>query len=185
MRENTLTLEPLPKRHPRRMLVVWTHGEPDSVICKRILTDIKPFFENILEVSVPSRTVVKQGRKVEESVAPGYIYIKVRDPDANLYDAIGRVKGVGGFIGKDWKESLLGIPLSDVRKMREMEDTAEKLATDFQVGDLILVKSGLLEGAKGRVVEVTDKVKAEVVILGRHVPHLFLREEVKIIESVR
>jgi transcription antitermination factor NusG len=184
MREDVITLAEPPKRHPRKMLIVWTFGESDFAVKARILQEVVPYFPNILEVIIPEKDVIEKTGKVTKAATPGYIYIKIIHPSYDLYDAIERVKGVGGFVAKDYDTALLGMSVEDTQKLRDLVRREIVERYSIQPGDVVRSVTGLLVGVKGLVKEVSgSKIVVEVALLGRMCALDFEESELELVET--
>lgn len=125
--------------------------------------------DDIFEVAVPTEEYVdtKKGKNEikERKLFPGYVLIKMIVNDESWY-LVRNTRGVTGFVGPESKP----IPLSP----EEVEDLGVQevvLPTvDFEVGDVVKVKSGPFENFMGTIDDINlekSKVKVYVSMFGR------------------
>lgn len=130
--------------------------------------------DQILEVSVPTQEVVeiKNGvrKRVEKKMFPGYVLLHMVMND-EVWFVVRNTRGVTGFVGPDSKQP---VPLSeeDMYNMG-LRDKGEEVVVDFEVGDTIMVGSGVWEGTTGIIKSInTHKqiVTINVELFGRETP---------------
>lgn len=126
----------------------------------------------IPEVMVPTEDVVEKKGSVEKIVKrkifPGYVVIKMVMTDESWY-VVRNTRGVTGFVGPGSKP----VPLSDEEVERMGVDTIRVADIDFNIGDLVTIKSGSMEGFSGRIKEIDNarrKVQVTVSMFGRETP---------------
>ncbi|GHS95877.1 transcription termination/antitermination protein NusG [Synergistales bacterium] len=123
-------------------------------------------------IPVEERVFVKDGksRKVSRKLYPGYALVEMLLDEESWY-VVRHTPGVTGFVGA----GSYPLPLSD-KEIRDIlirvgkEQTKPKVEIDLRLGDTVKVKSGLLAGQVGPVVEVIPekgKVKFTVSGFGR------------------
>lgn len=106
----------------------------------------------ILAVSVPEEEVIeeKNGKRYTRfrKIFPGYCLVKMIVTDESWY-VVRNTKGVTGFVGPNSKP----IPLTqeEVINMGLEEAPKKVYRTDFEVGEKVVVKSGVFEGFTGEV----------------------------------
>ncbi len=112
--------------------------------------------DQILEVRVPLQEVIEMKGGVKKNVSkkmfPGYVLVNMVMNDDTWY-VIRNTRGVTGFVGPGSEP----VPLSEA-EMRNLGiacDVANaEIEIDFEVGDLIEVISGALQGRQGRVKDI-------------------------------
>lgn len=137
----------------------------DKTIANRKLQD------TILEVSVPLQDVVevKDGvRKIsQKKMFPGYVLIHMVMNDDTWY-VVRNTRGVTGFVGPGSKP----VPLSP-DEMARMGIGTTSIQVDFEVGDSVVVISGVWEGTAGMIRDVNagkQSVTIAVDMFGRETP---------------
>ncbi len=118
--------------------------------------------EQILEVCVPMEEVteLKNGKeKVSyKKLFPGYVLIHMYKNDETWF-IVRNTRGVTGFVGPGGKETPLSeeeieaLGLGDFIK----KDEPKKVIINFEIGDLIVVKSGPWEGTLGVVQSINEQ----------------------------
>lgn len=125
--------------------------------------------DDIFEVAVPTEEYVdaKQGKnKIKErKLFPGYVLIKMIVNDESWY-LVRNTRGVTGFVGPASKP----VPLSaeEVKALGVQE--AVLPTVDFEVNDVVKVKSGPFESFMGTIENINldkRKVKVYVSMFGR------------------
>jgi len=123
----------------------------------------------IQEVEVPMEDVIeeKNGEQkvVKRKVFPGYVVIKMVMNDESWY-VVRNTRGVTGFVGPGSKP----VPLSDEEVQRMGVEQVRVASIDLEVGDLVDVKSGPMEGFNGKVESIDNesrKVTVKVQMFGR------------------
>ncbi len=143
----------------------------------KVKANIKKTIENrklqdqILEVSVPMQNVVelKNGDKkqVQKKMFPAYVLINMVMNDDTWY-VVRNTRGVTGFVGPGSKP----VPLTEEEMLR-MGLCKDETSISFEVGDIVMVTSGIWENTTGIVKEVNDEkqyVKINVDMFGRETP---------------
>ncbi len=127
--------------------------------------------DQILEVSVPMQNVVelKNGAKkqVQKKMFPAYVLINMIMNDDTWY-VVRNTRGVTGFVGPGSKP----VPLTE-EEMLSMGLCKDEMSVSFEVGDIVMVTSGIWENTTGIVKEVNDEkqyVKINVDMFGRETP---------------
>lgn len=116
---------------------------------------------------------VKDGKKkmVERKVFPGYVLVEMIVNDRSWY-AVRNTPGVTGFVGSGTKP----IPLTDeeVKQiMRAMGVVEERPKIDFQLQQLVRLKTGPFVDQVGRISDINEergKLKVLVDMFGRETP---------------
>lgn len=131
---------------------------------------------HILEVFVPTHdtiTVRANGDKVKKpkNIFPGYILVKMVVTNESWY-IVRNTPNVTGFLGA----GTVPVPVSGAELDKLKGALAEKntaFTIKFQLGELVIIKSGAFEGSEGKILEINEEkglVKVEVNILGRDTP---------------
>lgn len=127
--------------------------------------------DQILEVSVPMQNVVevKNGAKkqVQKKMFPAYVLINMIMNDDTWY-VVRNTRGVTGFVGPGSKPVAL-----TEEEMRCMGLRKEETSGGFEVGDTVVVTSGVWENTTGIVTEVNDLkqfVTINIDMFGRETP---------------
>lgn len=154
----------------------------------KVKANIEKIIENtkmedqILEVSVPMQDVieVKNGIKklVQKKMFPGYVLLHMVMND-DVWYVVRNTRGVTGFVGPDSKQP---VPLTDL-EMRSMGIKNKELTVDFEVGETVIVTSGVWENTTGLIKQInTHKqiVTISVDMFGRETPVEISFSEVKV-----
>ena len=127
--------------------------------------------EEILEVRVPLQDVVemKNGAKkvVQKKMFPGYVLINMVMNDDTWY-VVRNTRGVTGFVGPGSKP----VPLTE-EEMVSMGLCREEMSVAFEVGDTVMITSGVWENTTGIVKEVNNLkqyVTINIDMFGRETP---------------
>ncbi len=140
-------------------------------IAKENLETVKVKFnlqDRIFDIIIPMESVLeeKKGKKVlvERRSMPCYIFVKMIYGD-DLWHNVTRTRGVTGFVGPN------GRPLA-LTEDEVMKNKLEKIRIeiDLQVGDLVEIIDGALEGTIGKVMVVnpnSDTATVQVEMFGR------------------
>lgn len=126
----------------------------------------------ILDVRVPTEDVVEEKgddkKVVKRKLFPGYVVVKMVMTDESWY-IVRNTRGVTGFVGPGSKP----VPLSDEEVERMGVEVIRMKEIDFNVGDIVSIKSGPMEGFQGSVTSInneTRKVNVSVSMFGRETP---------------
>lgn len=130
----------------------------------------------IFRIVIPMEKEVelnKDGKKrvVEHKVFPGYVLVEMIVNDRSWY-AVRNTPGVTGFVGSGTKP----IPLTDeeVRQIMASMGVEEARAhIDFQLQQLVRLKSGPFADQVGKIAEINEergKLKVLVDMFGRETP---------------
>lgn len=138
--------------------------------------------DQILEVSVPMQDVieVKNGvkKRVQKKLFPGYVLLHMVMND-DVWYVVRNTRGVTGFVGPDSKQP---VPLSDA-EMRSMGIKNDEVTVDFEIGDTVMVTSGVWENTTGQIKQInTHKqiVTISVDMFGRETPVEISFSDVKV-----
>ena len=130
----------------------------------------------IFNVVIPMEKEVelsKEGKKklVERKVFPGYVLVEMIVNDRSWY-AVRNTPGVTGFVGSGTKP----IPLTDAEVqqiMHSMGVEEERPHIDFQLQQMVRLKSGPFADQVGRICDINEergKLKVLVDMVGRETP---------------
>lgn len=110
----------------------------------------------IMDIKVPVEDVVeKRGDKekiVQRKIFPGYVVIKMVMNEESWY-VVRNTRGVTGFVGPGSKP----VPLSDAEVERMGVETVRNESVKFNVGDLVEIKSGPMEGFSGNIEKIDNE----------------------------
>lgn len=128
--------------------------------------------DQILEVSVPMQDVieVKNGvkKQVQKKLFPGYVLLHMVMND-DVWYVVRNTRGVTGFVGPDSKQP---VPLTEA-EMKSMGIVNDDVIVDFEIGDTVMVTSGVWENTLGVIKSInTHKqiVTISVDLFGRETP---------------
>jgi transcriptional antiterminator NusG len=168
-----------------RWYIIHTYSGYENKVAENIgkIVENRKMHDKILDVCIPVEKVVEVRNdktvEVERKILPTYVVVKLaveysdkenvlKVPD-ETWHAIRYTSGVTGFVGPDGKP----VPLSaeEVRKLG-LEGTADgadgSSATvtevSYEVGDLVTITEGLMEGSAG-VDETIDTVNGVVRVI--------------------
>lgn len=139
--------------------------------------------DQILEVSVPMLAVteLKDGleKQADKKMFPGYVLVKMVMNQDTWY-VVRNTRGVTGFVGPGSEPT----PLSEEEMMNMgfQEMSEPEMVIDFEVGDMITVIAGALEGTVGAIRTINKSKKTitiNVDMLGRETPVELNFNEVK------
>ncbi len=137
--------------------------------------------DEILEIRIPTREVVenRDGKTVvsEKKLFPGYVMVRMYLSD-DVWYLIRNTRGVTGFVGPEAKP----IPLKEEELMNMGLMERPQVIPEFEVGDIITVVNGPLEGFSGPIEEVMPgqgKVRVNVSMFGRQTPTEFEFSQIK------
>ena len=154
----------------------------------KVKANIEKMIENrklqdqIIEVSVPMQDVieVKNGvrKRVQKKMFPGYVLLHMLMND-DVWYVVRNTRGVTGFVGPDSKQP---VPLSEL-EMRNMGIKGEDLVLDFEIGDTVMVVTGVWENTTGVIKQIIPHkqiVTISVDLFGRETPVEISFSDVKI-----
>lgn len=129
--------------------------------------------EQILEVSVPMQNVVevKNGAKkqVQKKMFPAYVLINMIMNDDTWY-VVRNTRGVTGFVGPGSKP----VPLTEEEMISMgLNNNEEELSVNFEVGDTVVVTSGVWENTAGVIKSINQQkqfVTINIDMFGRETP---------------
>ncbi len=166
------------EKQDRHWYVIHTYSGYENKVRTNLERKVQSLgMENeIFNVIIPMEKEVelsKDGKKkmVERKVFPGYVLVEMIVNDRSWY-AVRNTPGVTGFVGSGTKP----IPLTDVEVqqiMRAMGVEEERPHIDFQLQQLVRLKSGPFIDQVGRVSDINEergKLKVLVDMFGRETP---------------
>lgn len=141
----------------------------------KVASNIQTVVENrnlhdlIQEVVIPTETVVEvkdDGTKKEyqRKLMPGYVFVKMVMTDDSWY-VVRNTRGCTGFVGPEGEPQ----PLTD-EEVRNNSLERVSVEVNYEVGDLVNVIDGPLEGFSGTVNEIdvdNNSVQVTVSMFGR------------------
>lgn len=139
--------------------------------------------DQILEVAVPMQDMLemKNGAKkqVSKKMFPGYVLIHMYMNDDTWY-VVRNTRGVTGFVGPGSKP----VPLTEA-EMKPLGINIPQVVIDFEVGDSVMVTSGVWENTIGVIKTINEhkqSVTISVDMFGRETPVELAFTEVKKVE---
>ena len=125
----------------------------------------------IEEVMVPTETITENHdgkvKTYESKIYPSYVYVKMVMTDESWY-ICRNTRGCTGFVGPGSKP----IPLTD-EEVANLGVVKKPTEINVEVGDLVSIVSGNLEGFEGKVKEIDEAAGTAVVtvsMFGRETP---------------
>ena len=161
----------------KRWYVIHTYSGYENKVSANLERKVHSLgMENeIFRIVIPmeNEVEIKDGKKrsVQRKVFPGYVLVEMIVNDRSWY-AVRNTPGVTGFVGSGSKP----IPLTDdeVRQiMRSMGVEESRPKIDFQLHQLVRLKTGPFADCLGKVSEINDergKLKVLVDMFGRETP---------------
>lgn len=170
-----------------RWYIIHTYSGYENKVAENIgkFVENRKMQDKILGVCIPVEKVVEVREdktvEVERKIFPSYVVVKLaveysdKEGEENVlkvpdetWHAIRYTSGVTGFVGPDGRP----VPLSqeEVRKLgleaSDGDETATSTVTEvsYEVGDLVTITDGLMEGNSG-VVEEIDTAKGVVRVI--------------------
>ena len=144
---------------------------------QKVTDDIKKTIENrnmqdqILDVKIPLQNVVEEKngtkRQVQKKLFPAYVLIHMIMNDDTWY-VVRNTRGVTGFVGPGSKP----VPLTQ-EEMDKMGIMIDEQTVSFEVGDNIVVTSGVWENTTGVIQSISESrqiVTINVNMFGRETP---------------
>ncbi len=119
----------------------------------------------VAEVEVPViKDGVDTGKTRKKNLYPGYIYIEMIMTD-HAWDVIRNTPGVTGFVGSSGKGTKpFPIPREEIEPvLKRMGMVDDSMYDRYNVGDLVKVIKGPLEGTEGKILSI-DKESGVVQI---------------------
>ena len=143
--------------------VAHTFSGYENKVASNILTVVenRNLHDLIFEVAIPTETVKElksdgTEKEYQRKLMPGYVFVKMIMTDDSWY-VVRNTRGCTGFVGPEGEPQ----PLTD-------EEVSVKV--NYEVGDLVNVVDGPLEGFSGTVDEIdvdNNSVKVTVSMFGR------------------
>lgn len=157
----------------------------------KVANDLKIVVENrnlsdmIQEIVVPTETVVEikedgTKKEVERKIFPSYLLVKMVMTDDTWY-IVRNTRGCAGFVGPEGKP----VPLTE-EEVRNLGVDKVTVEVAYEVGDLVNVIDGPLEGFSGTVESVdieNDSVQVIVSMFGRETAVDFELDQLEKVES--
>lgn len=165
------------EKQEKRWYVIHTYSGYENKVSANLERKVHSLgMENeIFRIVIPmeNEVEVKDGKKrsVQRKVFPGYVLVEMIVNDRSWY-AVRNTPGVTGFVGSGSKP----IPLTEdeVRQiMRSMGVEESRPKIDFQLHQLVRLKSGPFADCLGKVSEINEergKLKVLVDMFGRETP---------------
>ena len=165
------------EKQEKRWYVIHTYSGYENKVSANLERKVHSLgMENeIFRIVIPmeNEVEIKDGKKrsVQRKVFPGYVLVEMIVNDRSWY-AVRNTPGVTGFVGSGSKP----IPLTEdeVRQiMRSMGVEESRPKIDFQLHQLVRLKSGPFAACLGKVSEINEergKLKVLVDMFGRETP---------------
>ena len=165
------------EKQEKRWYVIHTYSGYENKVSANLERKVHSLgMENeIFRIVIPmeNEVEIKDGKKrsVQRKVFPGYVLVEMIVNDRSWY-AVRNTPGVTGFVGSGSKP----IPLTEdeVRQiMRSMGVEESRPNIDFQLHQLVRLKSGPFADCLGKVSEINEergKLKVLVDMFGRETP---------------
>jgi len=133
--------------------------------------DTRRMRDLILETMIPTEDVTEitednKKKTVTRLIYPGYVFIKMVATDPRAWHLVRNIRGVTGFVG----EANKPVPLTDVEIDTLGVERKAEVVTAYEVGDLVGIIEGPLDGFSGNIVELDAEknyVKVLVSMFGR------------------
>ena len=140
--------------------VAHTFSGYENKVASNILTVVenRNLHDLIFEVAIPTETVYQR------KLMPGYVFVKMIMTDDSWY-VVRNTRGCTGFVGPEGEPQ----PLTD-EEVRNNALERVSVKVNYEVGDLVNVVDGPLEGFSGTVDEIdvdNNSVKVTVSMFGR------------------
>lgn len=157
----------------------------------KVASDLKIVVENrnlsdmIQEIVVPTETVVEikedgTKKEVERKIFPSYLLVKMVMTDDTWY-IVRNTRGCAGFVGPEGKP----VPLTE-EEVKNLGVEKVTVEVAYEVGDIVNVIDGPLEGFSGTVESVdieNDSVQVIVSMFGRETAVDFELDQLEKVES--
>ena len=158
----------------------------------KVASDLKIKVENqnltdmIQDVRIPTETVVEvkedgTKKEIERKLFPSYIYIKMVMTDETWY-IVRNTRGCAGFVGPEGKP----VPLTDDEVKRALGTETVAIKVAYEVGDIVNVIDGPLEGFSGTVETIdaeNNSVQGLVSMFGRETSVDFELDQLEKVED--
>ena len=149
--------------------VAHTFSGYENKVASNILTVVenRNLHDLIFEVAIPTETVKElksdgTEKEYQRKLMPGYVFVKMIMTDDSWY-VVRNTRGCTGFVGPEPQ------PLTD-EEVRNNALERVSVKVNYEVGDLVNVVDGPLEGFSGTVDEIdvdNNSVKVTVSMFGR------------------
>ena len=151
--------------------VAHTFSGYENKVASNILTVVenRNLHDLIYEVAIPTETVKElksdgTEKEYQRKLMPGYVFVKMIMTDDSWY-VVRNTRGCTGFVGPEGERQ----PLTD-EEVRNNALERVSVKVNYEVGDLVNVVDGPLEGFSGTVDEIdvdNNSVKVTVSMFGR------------------
>ncbi len=163
----------MPEQSEAKWYVVHTYSGYEN----KVATDLEKMVESrkmgdlILDIKIPTETVteIKNGveKQTEHKIFPGYVMVKMIITDDSWF-VVRNTRGVTGFVGPGSKP----VPLTE-DEVSNLGVDKKSVAVSYEVGSLVKIIDGPLEGFEGTVQELdlpNNSVKVLISMFGRETP---------------
>ncbi len=153
--------------------VVHTYSGYENKVASNLATTVenRKLQDWIKDISVPTETVVEikdnQKKEVERKLFPGYVLVKMVMTDESWF-VVRNIRGCTGFVGPNGKP----VPLTE-EEIASLGVEKHSVEIQYQVGDMVRIVAGPLEGFSGRVDEIdreNNKTRVTISMFGRETP---------------
>ena len=155
----------MPNTNEARWYVVHTYSGYEN----KVATDLATMVESrkmgdlIVDIKIPTETVTEvKGETVKEyerKIFPGYVLIKMIVTDDSWY-VVRNIRGVTGFVGPASKP----VPLTD-EEVANLGVDKKSVSVKYEIGSLVKIIDGPLEGFEGKVEELDLDAKSVKVLI--------------------
>ena len=156
-----------------RWYVVHTFSAYENKVASNLATTVenRKLQDWIKDISVPTETVVEikdnQKKEVERKLFPGYVLVKMVMTDESWF-VVRNIRGCTGFVGPNGKP----VPLTE-EEIASLGVEKHSVEIQYQVGDMVRIVAGPLEGFSGKVDEIdreNNKTRVTISMFGRETP---------------
>ncbi|MBQ6706914.1 MAG: transcription termination/antitermination protein NusG [Clostridia bacterium] len=153
--------------------VVHTYSGYENKVASNLATTVenRKLQDWIKDISVPTETVVEikdnQKKEVERKLFPGYVLVKMVMTDESWF-VVRNIRGCTGFVGPNGKP----VPLTE-EEIASLGVEKHSVEIQYQVGDMVRIVAGPLEGFSGKVDEIdreNNKTRVTISMFGRETP---------------
>ena len=167
--------------------VAHTFSGYENKVASNILTVVenRNLHDLIFEVAIPTETVKElksdgTEKEYQRKLMPGYVFVKMIMTDDSWY-VVRNTRGCTGFVGPAAQPQPL---THDQVRNNALERVSVKV--NYEVGDLVNVVDGPLEGFSGTVDEIdvdNNSVKVTVSMFGRENQVEFELDQLEIVQE--
>lgn len=155
----------MPNENEAKWYVVHTYSGYEN----KVATDLEKMVESrkmgdlIVDIKIPTEkiTEIKDDvvKETERKIFPGYVLIKMIVTDDSWY-VVRNTRGVTGFVGPASKP----VPLTD-EEVENLGVDKKSVSVQYQIGSMVKIIDGPLEGFEGKVEELDLDAKSVKVLI--------------------